>query len=625
MKVAIADIETDALDATRIHCVVVKDYQTKEVFRFVGTREIDELPATLVEYDRIVMHNGINFDAPVLNRLVVYNCLPLEKVLDTLVVTRLGNYSKEGGHSLNKWGERLKFPKGEFTDFSEFTQEMLDYCVQDVLVTEKLYERFLPMIESENWQQAIETEHTIAIICQEMHGNGFKFDLPKASNMLADVKSELQSLESRFERAFPPVLRQANVIKHRSKSDGTLYKNVQRAIDTYPRTEVVGEELVCYDYHQPAISSPRDRVDCLWQAGWKPVIKTKGHNKFISDRVKDDERKKKFDTYGWTCDEVNLATLPADAPDGAKALAQWLTLEGRRSSLEEWIGHFNLETGRIHGSFNGIGSWTHRLSHNRPNEANIPAAYHGPAETEVDKIKDKYDGACRSLWHVPEGSYLVGTDAEGIQLRILAHLMKSELYRDAILSGDKANETDIHNVNKRALSMTHITRDMAKTFIYAFLLGAGFQKVASVLKCTVKEAKQCVEHFIHSIDGLAELREVTVPRIATAGYFYGLDGRKVFVPSQHKTLAGMLQNGEAVIMKHATINWRERARQERLKFKLLTWPHDEWQTESIGSYEDAEQLAFLQRESIVATGKKLSVFCPLDAASAIGSDWSMTH
>lgn len=335
-------------------------------------------------------------------------------------------------------------------------------------------------------------------------------------------------------------------------------------------------------------------------------------------------RGEKFARYGWMCNELNLSTLPEDAPDGARNLAEWLTLEGRRSSLAEWLGHVKPD-GRIHGRFTHIGAWTGRMAHSAPNQANIPAAYHGEAKSMVDKVKQKYDGRMRGMWRVEEGNWLVGTDAEGIQLRILAHLMKSEEYVHAIVSGKKEDETDIHNLNRKALGISHVTRDMAKTFIYAFLLGAGNDKVGQILKVNSREAAQAVDNFMNSITGLAKLKRQVIPMIAERGWFKGLDGRKVKVPSEHKTLAGLLQNGEAVVMKHSALLWNRRAREKGLNFKLVTWPHDEWQTEVQGSKEEAELLGSIQRQSIVDTGKNLSIMCPLAGSTDIGRNWFETH
>lgn len=170
-----------------------------------------------------------------------------------------------------------------------------------------------------------------------------------------------------------------------------------------------------------------------------------------------------YKRYGWKVNEDNLKTLPETAPEAAKDLAKWLTLEGRRSSLEEWLGCVS-EDGRIHGKFWHIGAWTHRMSHSSPNQANIPACWPDGLEPKsaVEEVKKKYDSELRALFKTDH--YLVGADAEGIQLRILAHYMKSEEYRDAILRGKKEDSTDIHNLNKRALGSICRTRDDAKTF-----------------------------------------------------------------------------------------------------------------------------------------------------------------
>jgi DNA polymerase I len=240
-------------------------------------------------------------------------------------------------------------------------------------------------------------------------------------------------------------------------------------------------------------------------------------------------------------------------------------------------------------------------------------------------VKSEYDGRMRCLWTVEDGNYLVGTDAEGIQLRILAHLMKSDEYIHAIVSGRKEDETDIHNVNRKALGISHVTRDMAKTFIYAFLLGAGVAKVATILKVNQREAGEAIDNFMNSIQGLSDLKKKVIPHVAKRGWFRGLDGRKVPVPSEHKALAGMLQNGEAVVMKHSAITWTTAARKLGIKYKLVTWPHDEWQTEVEGSMNDAELLGNIQRQSIVDTGKKLSILCPLAGSTDIGRTWGDTH
>jgi DNA polymerase I len=337
-----------------------------------------------------------------------------------------------------------------------------------------------------------------------------------------------------------------------------------------------------------------------------------------------DKRGEKFAKYGWSLTEANLNTLPDDAPEGAKNLATWLTLEGRRSSLVEWLGHVR-DDGRIHGRFTHIGAWTGRMAHSAPNQANIPAAFHGDPKTAVEQVKAKYDGPMRGLWKVDKGNWLVGTDASGIQLRILAHLMKSDAYVQAIVSGKKEDESDIHHLNRKALGFKHVTRDMAKTFIYAYLLGAGVGKVAEILKVNQRDAADAMDNFTQNIEGLHELKHKVIPYVAKRGWFRGLDGRKVPVPSEHKTLAGMLQSGESVVVKHWCLDWVQKARAEGIKFKLIDIVHDETQTEVMSGREDAERLVKIQAQSMVDTGVKLGVYCPLAAESEVGLTWAETH
>jgi DNA polymerase-1 len=337
-----------------------------------------------------------------------------------------------------------------------------------------------------------------------------------------------------------------------------------------------------------------------------------------------DEKLENYKRYGWKTSEKNLETLPPSAPQAAKDLAKWLTLDGRKKSLVEWLGCVR-DDGRIHGKFWPIGAWSGRMSHTSPNQANIFSPFHGDPRTPVEEVKAKYDYTLRDLWTVEEGNWLVGTDAEGIQLRILAHYMKSPEYVKAIVEGSKEDETDIHNVNKRALGPICRSRDDAKTFIYAFLLGASIPKVAEILKCNNKQAGEAVTNFLRALPCLKKLKDHKIPVDASRGFFIGLDGRKVVCDSEHLMLAGYLQNGEAVIMKHANVLWRKELRKTGIQFKQVDFVHDEWQTEVIGTKEEAEEVGRIQRWAIEQTGKDLGLFCPLAGSSDIGKSWSQTH
>lgn len=329
-----------------------------------------------------------------------------------------------------------------------------------------------------------------------------------------------------------------------------------------------------------------------------------------------------YKRYGWEVSENNLNTLPLNAPQAAKDLAQWLTLEGRRKSLTEWLSYVK-DDGRIHGKFWPIGTWTGRMAHTNPNQANIASEFHDTPVTPAEEIKYRYNGRMRALWEAD--GYLIGTDAEGIQLRLLAHYMKSQEYVDAICSGKKEDETDIHNMNKKALGSVCKDRGAAKTFIYAFLLGASPSKVADILGCTLKQATEATDNFLTALPGLKLLKDYKIPFDAARGFFTGLDGRKVKCDSTHLMLAGYLQNGEAVVMKHANILWRTEAKKLMLPFKQVDFVHDEWQTECSGTLQEAEKLGEVQREAIRLVGIDLGIFCPLAGSTVIGRNWKESH
>lgn len=479
MKTVVFDIETDGLNPSLVWCIVCKDIEEKEVRVFTKDGEFDY--ETLEDFNRYaksvdawVAHNGLSFDVPVVNRLLNTG-IDEQKVIDTFVLSRLINYSGFRTHSLEELGLALGEPKGHFNDWNNFSQEMIDYCIQDVIVNEKIYLKFKKFTEDPEWIPSIRLEHDTALINNEMSANGFMFNKDRASMLLTAIKMRMKTIEESFQKIWPPTLQEANRLKYRLKIDGTLFSNVAKAKENYPKTEIIDNELICYEYSSFNPGSPKDRLEKLWEANWKPVERTKTHNKFIREaRVGElwgktrltkelyTSKKEHFAFYGWVVNETNLKTLPEDAPEGAHKLAEWLCLEGRRSSLEEWLGCVS-EEGRIHGKFWHIGAWTHRMSHSSPNQANIFSPFHGEVTSAVDAVKKEFDRELRALWCTDK--ILVGTDADGIQLRLLAHFMESESYRDAILSGKKEDETDIHNLNKRALGLNHIIRDDAKTFI----------------------------------------------------------------------------------------------------------------------------------------------------------------
>lgn len=278
MKIVLCDTEANGLNPTKIHFIRVK---TLDGFAFTFfDMEAFTLWVTAYKPDKWVFHNGLGYDVWVINRLVGPLINPRD-VVDTAVVSRLVNYNKFSTHSLKELGQYLGVFKGEYTgDWDVCTPEMVAYGEQDVEVLEAIFNHYKPQIMDPAWAKAMRVEHDMAIICHDMSTNGFYFDEAKAKELLDSIQREMKVIEDNFATTYPPKLVEVNRIKYRQKADGSLYKNVEDAMTKYPMTRVEGDELVCFDYEPFNPASPKHRIDVLWDAGWKPTQKTKGHKKF---------------------------------------------------------------------------------------------------------------------------------------------------------------------------------------------------------------------------------------------------------------------------------------------------------------------------------------------------------
>ncbi len=539
---------------------------------------------------KYIGHNIIEFDAPILRNLWGID-LPDEDCIDTLILSRLKSPKLENGHSLEAWGERLHFPKLEFSDFSEFTPKMLEYCKQDVRLTERVYKTLMSQINS--WKDAISIEHKVSAALRDAKEYGFFFDY----NSALDMKIELE--------------------KERNKFD--------EAIHTLIPPKKVGKRVIKLVPFNP--NSPKQVIDeILIPAGWKPTDKTEGHIEFLKDptekQLADYEKiKLRFEKYGWKLNENNLASLPKDAPEEAKSILKRTIYETRVRKLDEWLNLVH-DDGAIHGNIISLGTWTHRMSHQAPNLANISAKksikYH---TEELNKLATDMGGRMRALWVARPGRVLVGTDAEGIQLRVLAHYMEDEEFIKAVVEGKKEDGTDPHSFNQKRIGQG--TRDNAKTFIYALLLGAGDGKIGEIYNIGRKAGRELKEQFIESIAGLSALKNNRIPIEARKGYTVAFDGRRIYCNDSHFMMAAYLQGGEAVIMKYAVVLSVEEIRRRKLDGKLVNVVHDEMLFEC--SPEHAEEIRKLTEDNIRVAGEMLKLKCPMKGEGKVGTNWLEVH
>lgn len=644
MKRVVIDIEANGLNPTKIFVICCKDIETGTISIFREPTTDDNSKRSFIDYARSVDlwigHNWLGYDYPVLAKLLQLDIEnPALRSFDTLVVSKLSDYSRENGHSLEAYGEEFGLEKIRHTDFTRYSMEMEVYCLRDVAITEKLFNGLSRRCPYRDWSKAIHLEQRFQLHVNSLHDNGFCFDVDSAGRLLSDVEVQLKTIDEEIKEAFPPREVLIREFTPRATKYGTISKtSVPRAL-----WEKMSDYEAGVTYRHTRLddfnpSSHKQLIEVLSEAGWQPEDKTQTHidTERIINRLKyrnnrdealDLELKASYSKLdqlkktGWKINENNLSTLPESAPSPARALAKRILLEARRRTLTEWLGLVQPD-GRIHGKFYGIGAWTHRMAHQNPNTANIP--------TDV-KL---YGKEMRSLWRASPRHQLVGVDAEGIQLRIFAHYIDDEEFTDALVRGSKTSKTDPHSLNQRVLGRVCTSRAIAKRFIYALLLGAGIAKLAQILGCSIPEAEEALARLIVRYDGFRRLKEEVLPKDGKRGYFIGLDGRKVPIPGDtassrtHLAMSGYLQNGEAVIMKMACVLWHELLKDE--DFLFVNMVHDEWQTEA---QFNALRIAEVQADSLRMVGEELKLKCPLAGSYwnedhkkyTIGVHWAETH
>ena len=552
------DIET-TMTADKIWCIVCKHGDTYYQFKEDRLHRFAEL---IKQTDEVIGHNIIGFDIPVVNTIFGYDVFANCKVTDTLVLSRLLNPMIDGGHSLRNWGTKLGQNKIHFEQFDYFSEDMLTYCRNDVELTERLY-KFL-ISKTKDFGQSIELEHRVAQIIQKQHERGFKINVVEAYELQSKFQEDMNDLTTKVRQTFPPLkIEEEFIPKSNNKARGY----------------VKGVPFIKVKYKEFNLGSRQQIAERLVMLGWKPKKKTdKGHI---------------------IVDEKVLSQI--DNIPEAKLINRYLMLQKRIAQVNSWIEAIK-EDGRVHGKVITNGTITGRMSHQSPNMAQIPAVY------------SPYGKECRALWTVNKGYKLVGVDASGLELRMLAHYMNDKDYTHEVVNGD------IHTANQTAAGLE--SRDKAKTFIYAFIYGAGSKKIGSIIGGSERDGERAKEKFLRATPSLRSLRE-KVERVAQRRWVRGLDQRKIIIRHPHAALNTLLQGAGAIVMKCALTLLENYVINKRIKAFPVVNVHDEFQYEVEES--KAEEFGRLAVQSIIDAGKQLNVRCPLNGEYKIGNNWSETH
>ncbi len=647
-RIVTFDCETDGFleHLTVIHSLVVKDKITGEVWSCtdadmnypgiaVGLKVLSE--AAL-----IIGHNIMRFDIPAIQK-VFPEWTTVAQPFDTLVVSRLiwtnllnadFAFGKKpqgrmfpsrlrGRHSLEAWGYRLGLWKGDyfankklewiaehgernaskdkdaydeglaFYAWGTWSKEMQDYCETDVEVNEALY---IKIMSKEYSAEAIQLEHDFLEIILRQEANGICFDVAAAQALYEELVPLREAIREQCYVLFPDWYQPGKMVFPKKTLN---YKD--------PLTP---DRLECY----------KDEDGRRWghYSEIKYVSFNPGSRPQIADRL--------TQKYGWEpvdftdkgapkIDEEVIGSLEYEE---APLIAKFLMLDKRTSQLAEgkqaWLKQVK-DDGRIYGMVDTCGTVTGRCSHSKPNLAQVPSIVNAKGVVPYGK-------ECRSLFYAPEGWIMVGVDASGLELRCLAHFMArydDGVYRDELLSGD------IHTANQIAAGLP--TRDQAKTFIYAFLYGAGDAKIGKIVRAGKAEGSRLKKKFLSGVPALNKLIKLVKTRAKTK-WIGGLDGRRLFIRSAHSALNTLLQSAGALVMKKALViavheTLPAAGLVEGEDYLLVLNVHDEFQAYVKPGKEEA--FATAATSAIRMAGDHFEFRCPLDGDSKFGRTWADTH
>lgn len=637
----VGDIEANGLynEASRIHCIVLKDIDTKEVHRF-PPHLIEAGLRMMMDAELLVFHNGICYDFPTITKVYPWFQVDWDRVIDTLNLSRLlwpnlsdldskrGRKVREalaearriGSHSLEGWGLRFGYPKVEHDDWENYSPAMLVRCEGDVEITDRLW----TLIQEEGVDpRASELEHKVQVIIARQERYGFPFDEAKANTLTAKLIARKAALEAELQDTFKPFY----------LPDGKPVAPKK----TMLRKGVIYTEGQPYQKIKLTIFNPGSthhiagRLKALY--GWKPT---------------------EFTPSGLPkVDETVLSKLPW--PE-AKLLAEYFLVQKRLALVSEGERSFTsaLRNGKCYGELitNGAvtGRGTHRII------ANVP------------RVSSPYGKEMRELFTCSPGRVQVGIDVSGLELRMLAHFLARF---DGGSYGRIVCEGDVHWANVQALELTEeerctdegktkvyklhaVYRDGTKTFIYAFLYGGGSEKIGSIILKIMLAAKQAgldwepiakkffkgkanpgtrdliacgkrlKDTFVERVPGLKTLLD-NLKVAVSRGYLIGLDGRKVILRSDHSALNFLLQSSGSLICKRWMVELDEAIRERGWddKVQQLIWYHDELQFDC--DKDIAEEFGKLAVECIKRAAQYFSIRVPLTGEFKIGSNWKECH
>ncbi len=628
MRICVGDLEADGLipTATRVWCGVFKNVETKEVVKF-RPHEIKEMLAFMDTIDVLIMHNGLGYDWPLLEKL--YGFKFKGQKVDTLIMSRLLDpkrivpfncpNKKAGPHSVEAWGYRVGRGKPEHNDWSQFSEDMLHRCSEDVEIQLLIFKALEKEYSGKNWKNAFKLSFKLFEYLQKQEAYGWLVDQEHMRKSVKMLEHWIRRIDKVLDSHLPVVV---EVEETKEKGE---YKYIKKP---FLKSGEYSESVKSwYSAHgglvaHASVAGPFTRIN-LRKVDLNSSIETK---EFLLNTG--------WEPLEWNYNDEGEQTSPKlskdDPFDGiiggvGRLVAKRVQCRQRKGIIE---GLFNVirPDGRIPSVVNSL-AVTGRATHR--NIVNMPGA------------KSFFGKWMRKIYICGKGKVLVGTDSDACQIRMLCGRMNDPAYTENVLNGKKEDGSDIHSVNMRAAGLA--TRDDAKTFFYGFLFGAGDTKVGKIVKGTASDGARLKAQFLQGLPALGRLmEEITNEWRRSAkkrynakwnkleyydGFITGLDGRPIKVPFEHQILVYLLQSDEAIMMQAAYIKFHvdmeKRGYVYGEDYGTVCWYHDEFTVEC--NEELAPIVASLSEESIAWAGRYFKIPCPHLGQAKTGKDWYEIH
>jgi DNA polymerase I-like protein with 3'-5' exonuclease and polymerase domains len=448
------------------------DVETRREYTF-GPDQLQEGVDLLMQADTLIGANIIRFDLPAIQKFFPDFSWEGITIRDTAIMSRMA-FPKRYQHSLRSWGDSLGISKGDYAEdfklaagdsytegaeWKQWSPEMQEYCTQDCRVTRRIYMKCLHQMPRMFDDKALELEQYTTRLMEMQKKAGVGFNKEKATELMLTLMDHRDRLAEEIRKSFKGFFKKGK--EFTPKRDNKRLGYIKGSTVT---------KIIWCDFNPGS----RDHI-IYWlkkKYNWQPVEFTDSGKPKICETILED-----------------LASVYPEAGP----LAEHFMVCKRLSALSEgkgsWFNNLTSEN-RIHGSVNAQGTVTYRGTHNNPNLGQIP------------KVGKPYGAECRDLFShgMGDGWSFMGCDMSGIEFRLLAHYLHrfdgGDL-RDTVLHGD------IHSSNQKAAGLP--TRDMAKTFIYAFIYGGGDAKLGSIVGKGLKEGGILRARFLKGMPAIATL------------------------------------------------------------------------------------------------------------------------